>query len=95
MSETELDPFFKDLFKLITPFRIGSRYENIEAVLSHLNYTVERLMYEMMEPCDLLIEYCFWLGDEIPCNQIFKVATSAEGFCCSFNYHPLLDEKLV
>ncbi len=48
-------------------------------------------MLELMQPCNLMIRSCSWLGKIIPCESIFRVAKSSEGFCCSFNYKALKD----
>lgn len=54
-------------------------------------------MFELMQPCNQMIKGCAWLGKIIPCDTIFRVAKSSEGFCCSFNYKALKDslEMLV
>lgn len=76
---------------MITPERIVDTYNDTLDVLFQMNYTIEHLMFDMMEPCSQLMKSCSWLGTNIPCEQLFRVATSAEGFCCSFNYKPSLD----
>lgn len=52
-------------------------------------------MFEVMRPCKDMIQNCTWLGSMMPCENLFKIATSSEGFCCSFNYKPPLDPKLM
>lgn len=44
---------------------------------------------ELMQPCENMITSCAWLGTEVPCDSLFRVAKSAAGFCCSFNSRAL------
>lgn len=83
--------FFKELNKLVTPELIDDTFNDTMDALHQMNYTIERLMFNMMEPCTQLLQHCSWLGSFVPCKSLFRVATSAEGFCCSFNYKPPLD----
>lgn len=64
-------------------------YTQTLAILTELNYTTEKLMFELMQPCSLMLETCIWLGKFVPCEKVFRVAKSSEGFCCSFNYNAL------
>lgn len=66
--------------------KFDREFSLIHQDMSALNYTTDRLMYELMQPCDHLIANCTWLGKAMPCVQLFRVAKSSEGFCCSFNY---------
>ncbi|XP_037049613.1 pickpocket protein 11-like [Bradysia coprophila] len=70
-------------------------YSQILANLTELNYTTEKLMFELMQPCSVMLENCIWLGQSVPCDTIFRVAKSSEGFCCSFNYNALKDNLEV
>lgn len=56
-----------------------------------MGYTTDRLMFELMQPCGNMIKSCAWLGKTVPCDTLFRVAKSSEGFCCSFNYKALKD----
>lgn len=42
-------------------------------------------MLELMQPCENMIKHCLWLGKAVPCDSLFRITMSAEGFCCSFN----------
>lgn len=42
---------------------------------------------QLMQPCNLLLVRCAWLGQIYDCDKIFKTVKSNEGFCCGFNYH--------
>lgn len=87
--------FFENLSKLVVPEYIDDAYVRIWEALDIMNYTTERLMFEVMRPCRDMIRNCTWLGSKMPCETLFKVATGSEGFCCSFNYIPPLDPKLM
>lgn len=81
--------YFGELDKLVAPEYLpkANEYHPIQQHLQSVhNYTPERLMYWLMQPCEQLVTNCTWLGKQTPCNQMFRVAKSTEGFCCSFNY---------
>lgn len=50
-----------------------------------LNYTTKQLMLELIHPCENMILTCMWLGKLYPCQSMFRVTASTDGFCCSFN----------
>ncbi|XP_037044653.1 sodium channel protein Nach-like [Bradysia coprophila] len=83
--------FLENLAKLITPEYIDALYLKTYQILEEMGYTTDKLMFELMQPCNLMIKSCAWLGKIIPCDTIFRVAKSSEGFCCSFNYKALKD----
>lgn len=60
-----------------------------------MNYTIERIMHELMVPCAEMFAKCWWRGEEQPCGQLFRVSTASDGFCCAFNFKPPLDASLV
>lgn len=95
LQEDIVQTFFEDLSKIVVPEYIDESYVKILETLDIMNYTTERLMFEVMRPCKEMIHNCTWLGSQRPCEDLFKVATSSEGFCCSFNYKPPLDPKLM
>lgn len=80
--------YFSELGKLVEAEYVtfDGDFALIHQHLAALNYTTERLMYELMQPCEHMIANCTWLGMAMPCVQLFRVAKSSEGFCCSFNY---------
>ncbi|XP_076395895.1 pickpocket protein 28 [Megachile rotundata] len=78
---------FSSLMKLIRPDRIAIDNATASWALDILGYSVEKLMYELMQPCSMLIVRCSWLGQLYDCNKIFRTVKSNEGFCCGFNYH--------
>ncbi|XP_033351843.1 pickpocket protein 28-like [Bombus vosnesenskii] len=78
---------FSSLMKLIRPDKIEIDNATASWALDILGYTVERLMLELMHPCNLLLVRCGWLGQLYDCSKIFKTVRSNEGFCCGFNYH--------
>lgn len=81
--------FLENLAKLITPEYIDALYLKTYQILEEMGYTTDKLMFELMQPCNQMIKSCAWLGKIIPCDTIFRVAKSSEGFCCSFNYKSL------
>lgn len=95
MHRDRIQLFLKQLSKLVVPEYISEQFNKTHEVLSELNYTTERLMFEVMQPCREMLEVCTWLGKVVPCETLFRVATSAEGFCCSFNYKAPLDSHEV
>lgn len=83
--------FLENLAKLITPEYIDALYLKTYQILEEMGYTTDRLMFELMQPCENMIKSCAWLGKIVPCDSLFRVAKSSEGFCCSFNYKALKD----
>lgn len=81
--------FLENLAKLITPEYIDALYLKTYQILEEMGYTTDRLMFELMQPCSNMIKNCAWLGKIVPCDTLFRVARSSEGFCCSFNYKAL------
>lgn len=68
---------------------VGVGLAIVQNAINQLNYSTEQLMLEVMQPCDHLLRTCVWLRTKVPCNSIFRIAKSAEGFCCSFNYNAI------
>lgn len=81
--------FLENLAKLITPEYIDALYLKTYQILESMGYTTDKLMFELMQPCSKMIRDCAWLGKIVPCDSVFRVAKSSEGFCCSFNYQAL------
>lgn len=92
LEETRVDAFFRELSKLVIADYLADTFNDTLAVLDRLNYTMDRLMFSLMDPCAHLLHHCSWLGKRLPCDRLFRVATSAEGYCCAFNYNPHFDE---
>lgn len=90
-----VDLFLSQLSKLVVAEYVDDPFEKTHALLLQMNYTSERLMFEMMQPCSEMLQNCTWLGKTMPCEALFRVAKSAEGFCCSFNYKAPIDELEV
>lgn len=95
LSRERVRSFLGLLRHLIIPRVVADPHDDVFAHLNSLNYTIERLMFELMVPCDELIVYCSWLGETMPCKSLFRVVTSSEGFCCAFNYQSPLDPAEV
>lgn len=81
--------FLENLAKLINPEYIDALYLKTYQILEGMGYTTDKLMFELMQPCVNMIRDCSWLGKIVPCDSLFRVAKSSEGFCCSFNYQAL------
>lgn len=79
------------LAKLISPSQIDSIFLRTYGYLEDLNYTTHSLMLELMQPCENMVKHCQWLGKEMPCESLFRVTMSTEGFCCAFNNKALKD----
>lgn len=86
IDETRIKSFLQSLDRLINLDDVNILFYRIFEILQSYNYTAESLMYELMEPCSFMMQKCAWLGNAIPCEKLFKVSKSTEGFCCSFNY---------
>lgn len=63
--------------------------------LENAGYTCETMMRALMQPCSTMVKQCYWLGRTVPCEQLFHVSKSSEGFCCSFNYKHIEDNKYI
>lgn len=83
--------FLENLAKLINPEYIDALFLKTYQILEGMGYTTDKLMFELMQPCVNMIKDCSWLGKIVPCDSLFRVAKSSEGFCCSFNYQALKD----
>lgn len=64
-------------------------------VLESLGVTIKQLMKIVMQPCNEMMKKCFWLNLPIPCEKLFSVSRSSEGFCCSFNYKGIENKQLI
>lgn len=95
VSYDRVRSFYVQLTKLVFFDGVDDTFEDVLTALEAINITTEHLMYEVMQPCDMLLDRCKWLGQSMQCDKMFLVATSEEGFCCSFNYRPPLDSLEV
>lgn len=95
LTKERVEYFFSNLSKLVQPEYVDEMFTQTLNILTELNYTTEKLMFELMQPCNVMLENCIWLGKIVPCETIFRVAKSSEGFCCSFNYNSLKDNLEV
>lgn len=85
VSDDDVQLFLTRLGSLIAPVPIDESFLRIYVHLEALNYTTQKLMLELMQPCEKLVLYCMWLGKEYPCKSIIRVTMGSDGFCCSFN----------
>ncbi|XP_026469527.1 sodium channel protein Nach-like [Ctenocephalides felis] len=84
-----INDFFSKLTALIHHEIVSEENIKIYKILEKLGYGVDKLMMELAQPCETMLRNCFWLDSEQPCNELFRMTRSIEGYCCSFNYHAL------
>lgn len=89
LSAETVQSFLSQLSGLVRPRRIDEVNLNTYKYLEQLNYTTKKLMLELIQPCDQMVLGCMWLGKVWPCESMFRVTMSPEGFCCSFNQKAL------
>ncbi|XP_055610183.1 pickpocket protein 28-like [Uranotaenia lowii] len=56
-----------------------------ERIFGQLGFTPPTMLLELSQPCEQLIRFCYWLGQEEPCAEVFQTTRTHVGFCCSFN----------
>lgn len=89
VNEAATITVFEQLSALVRPRALIDESPELLLVreaITKLNYTPEALMMDLMQPCNQLTRQCLWLNQKIPCEDLFYVSKSSEGFCCSFNY---------
>ncbi|KAL2721737.1 sodium channel protein Nach-like [Vespula maculifrons] len=91
INHSQSEKFFVSLMKLTRPDKTDVDNLTATRALEVLGFTVDRLMYELMQPCKTMLLRCAWLGQKFNCSDIFKAVKSREGYCCAFNYHFNLD----
>lgn len=69
---------------------INATYTEHERLLGRLGYNPQTMLLDLNQPCPSLIRYCYWLGQEVPCDKYFHVTKTHVGFCCSFNVVPAM-----
>lgn len=77
---------------LVQPKQFDEIEESVEfeRAMQHHNYTYDKLMRLLMQPCDRMLVQCSWLNRIQPCNEIFGISKTTKGFCCSFNTYDYL-----
>lgn len=81
--------FFSNLSNLVTFDYVHDSNIAVEYILLRLGYTIENIMLELIQPCEEMLQNCSWLGEVIPCKDLFRMIKTVDGFCCSFNYKAL------
>lgn len=91
ISESSINNVLSKLADLVRPQFIDWNEDNSQtyAAINEMGYTTETLMFELMQPCEKMLQQCFWLNQKMPCASLFRVTTSSGGFCCSFNYNSI------
>lgn len=88
-NETKLNEIFAQLSALSHSKQIDintSEYIEFDRAITQFGYTSETLMLSLMHPCDRMLRQCIWWSKPTPCDQLFRVSRTTEGFCCSFNF---------
>lgn len=70
----------------IRPVNDSYETKEVRRAMIPLNWTIETYMLSVMQPCNRMLRKCLWLNEKIPCDQLFVVSKTTQGFCCSFNY---------
>lgn len=70
----------------IRPMNDSYELQEFRRAMARMNWTIEDVMFSIMQPCDRMLRKCLWLNKMIPCNKLFQVSKTTQGFCCSFNY---------
>uniref|UniRef100_A0A336KF41 CSON009762 protein n=1 Tax=Culicoides sonorensis TaxID=179676 RepID=A0A336KF41_CULSO len=83
--------YLGNLSRIITMDHVDEMNVRVEYLLERLGYDIERIMKETELDCSGMLFNCSWLGVYMPCNQLFRLIKSSQGFCCSFNYNGLRD----
>lgn len=86
-NETILRKVFTKMQYLVQPKKMDDVAASLEfeSAMDMHNYSYDRLMFHLMQPCDEMLLQCSWLNRIRPCNEMFKVSRTTKGFCCSFN----------
>lgn len=97
-NETDMRIVFAKLRYLVKPFEsqivnITIAMEQFQLAMKKFDYTVESLMLELMEPCASFIKHCSFVNENLPCDQLFFITKTTEGFCCSFNHKLVYNYK--
>ena len=97
IDENLIKEFFKQLSVLVNhEYFNGStgseRFVKVYEAIEGMGYTSEKMMLELMQPCEVMLQRCYWLGKQKPCKTLFRPVKSSEGYCCSFNYRGIDNE---
>lgn len=68
-----------------TPIEWPQKTHKIIRELVALGFTIESFFRAAMQPCNAMLKKCIWYDKPIPCEELFFITKSMEGFCCSFN----------
>ena len=66
--------------------RLNNMFKDIDFSSEKSKEFMLTLLYFTSKPCKYLLKQCQWKGQEIPCEQLFKIIPTDVGFCCSFNH---------
>lgn len=89
-NETTMRTVFGKLNYIVKSLKytgnVTTEMQQFQLAMKQFGYTVESLMLEVMEPCSSFLQQCAFLSRFIPCEELFFVSKTTEGFCCSFNH---------
>lgn len=87
-NETAIRNVFQLLYTMVRYKKVDDQedIEEFRRAERYYNITIEMMMRAIIQPCDKMIRMCLWLNQKIPCDQLFNVSKTSQGFCCSFNY---------
>lgn len=68
------------------PLNVTNELLEFRRAMKQYNWTVEDILVKIMHPCNRMLKKCMWLAKEIPCDKLFRISKTTQGFCCSFNY---------
>lgn len=69
-------------------------YDNFAWLQTYLNrYDTDGIWFDTYDrmrrlspQCEELLLHCMWEGEERPCQELFSLRSTLDGFCCTFNY---------
>lgn len=87
-NETAIRIAFENLNAIVQAKNVDNIIEiqEFERAMNRHNYTIQRMLRELMQPCNRMLRYCSWLDTVYRCDELFIISRTAKGFCCSFNY---------
>lgn len=92
VTNENIKSYLGNLSRLVSMDTVHEHNVRVEYLLERLGYKTQDIMKEFILSCNEMLSNCSWLGEDKPCNQLFRMVKSSEGFCCAFNYHGLRDQ---
>ena len=54
-------------------------------IMNKYQRKIPLVLQKVMQSCSKLILACSWQGKTVPCQSLFSVRRTDDGYCCSFN----------